>query len=189
MNAATHSSRLRHLALLIFVVLLCGCVSKDMSDLDGYANKVLARKGGAIEPLPPIKPYERYLYRAAELGLRDPFKSFIEEERKVDKVGQIPDARQQEYANEIMTHNREELEGHELDTLRMVGVLENVDNLWGIVRDPQGTVHRIRVGNYVGRNYGKVINIQEDRIDVREITKDAQGHYEERGATLALSEE
>jgi type IV pilus assembly protein PilP len=71
----------------------------------------------------------------------------------------------------------------------MVGVLENVDNLWGIIRDPQGTVHRIRVGNYLGRNYGKVINIQEDRIDVREITKDAQGRYEERGATLALSEE
>jgi type IV pilus assembly protein PilP len=189
MKAAIHSSLLRHLTPLTFIVLLCGCVTKDMSDLDNYADKVLARKGGEIKPLPPIKPYERYLYRAAELGLRDPFRSFIEEERKVEQVGQITDARQQEYANEVMTHNREELEGHELDTLRMVGVLENVDNLWGIIRDPQGTVHRIRVGNYLGRNYGKVINIQEDRIDVREITKDAQGRYEERGATLALSEE
>lgn len=189
MKVSNHSILLRYLASLTVAMLLCGCVSKDMSDLDNYASEVLARKGGEIEPLPPIKPYERYLYRAADLGLRDPFKSFIEEERKVEQVEQITDARQQEYANEIMTHNREELESHELDTLRMVGVLENVDNLWGIVRDPQGTVHRIRVGNYVGRNYGKVINIQEDRIDVREITQDAQGRYEERGATLALSEE
>lgn len=189
MKAASHPNLPRHLASLTFAALLCGCVAKDMSDLDNYASQVLSRKGGEIEPLPPIKPYERYLYRAAELGMRDPFKSFIEEQRKVEQVDQVFDARQQEYANEVMTHNREELEGHELDTLRMVGVLENVDNLWGIVRDPRGTVHRIRVGNYVGRNYGKVINIQEDRIDVREITQDAQGRYEERGATLALSEE
>jgi len=189
MKSATQSCPLNCLVSLTFAVLLCGCVSKDMSDLDNYASEVLARKGGEIEPLPPIKPYERYLYRAAELGMRDPFKSFIEEERKVEQVEQITDARQLEYANEVMTHNREELENHEIDALRMVGVLENDDNLWGIVRDPQGTVHRIRVGNYVGRNYGKVINIQEDRIDVREITKDAEGRYEERGATLALSEE
>lgn len=189
MNAALHSRSPRLLLQLAAAGLLCGCVSKDMSDLENYASQVLARKGGEIEPLPPIKPYERYLYQAADLGLRDPFKSFIEEERKVEQVDKITDARQQEYANEILTHNREELEGHELDSLRMVGVLENDDNLWGIVRDPQGTVHRVRVGNYVGLNFGKVINIQEDRIDIREIVKDAEGRYEERQAALALSEE
>lgn len=189
MNVALHSRSPHLLLLLVAAGLVCGCVSKDMSDLEDYASQVLARKGGEIEPLPPIKPYERYLYQAADLGLRDPFKSFIEEERKVEQVDKITDARQQEFANEILTHNREELEGHELDALRMVGVLENDENLWGIVRDPQGTVHRVRVGNYVGMNFGKIINIQEDRIDIREIVKDAEGRYEERQAALALAEE
>ena len=189
MHGMQHSPYLRHLFGLALLTLLGGCVSKDMSDLEQYVDTVLARKGGSIEPLPPIKPYERYLYQAAELGQRDPFKSFIEEERRVEQVDKITDAQQQAYAAEILTHNREELEGHELDTLRMVGVLENVEALWGIVRDPRGVVHRVRVGNYVGRNFGKIINIQEDRIDVREIVKDAQGRYEERGVTLALSEE
>ena len=41
----------------------------------------------------------------------------------------------------------------------------------------------------MGSNYGKILNIQEDRIDLREIIKDSQGRWEERQATLALSEE
>jgi type IV pilus assembly protein PilP len=57
------------------------------------------------------------------------------------------------------------------------------------VRDPTGTVHRVQVGNYLGANYGKILNIQEDRIDLREIVKDSQGLWEERQATLALSED
>ena len=62
---------------------LGGCVSKDMTDLENYVSEVLARKGGRIEPLPPIKPYERYLYQAEELGLRNPFRSFMKEEAEI----------------------------------------------------------------------------------------------------------
>lgn len=167
-------------------MMLGGCVSRDMSDLENYAAEVLSRKGGRIEPLPPIKPYERYLYRAGELGSRSPFTSFMDEEEQVAEIAQVNDAEQQRFANEILTHNREELENFELDSLRMVGVLENAESLWGIVRDNGGVVHRVSVGNYVGRNYGKITNIQEDRIDIREIVKDSQGRWEERSASLAL---
>lgn len=170
-------------------LLLGGCVSKDMSDLENYAEEVLSRKGGTVEPLPPIKPYERYLYQAEEQGLRDPFRSFFDVEPEAEAVDRVVDAEQQKYTNEILTHNREELESYELDALRMVGVLENSEALWGIVEDAAGTVHRVQVGNYLGRNFGKIINIQEDRIDIREIIKDSTGRWEERPATLALSDE
>lgn len=189
MNAAHKTKPLRPLMALAVLALAAGCVSKDMTDLEDYASEVLSRKGGEIEPLPPIKPYESYLYQADKLGLRDPFRSFFDEEEKVTKVDKATDPNQEKYATEIQTHNREELEGYELDALRMVGVLENDAFMWGIVRDQQGVVHRVTVGNYVGRNYGKITNIQEDRIDIREIVKDAQGRYEERQAALALSEE
>ncbi len=180
---------LRALIALGLIVLMSGCVSKDMTDLQNYADEMLARPGGEIEPLPPIKPYERYLYQAQELRLRDPFRSIFDIRPEGPKIIEMDDPKQLEYANEISTHNREELEGYELDALRMVGVLENPENLWGIVRDQEGTVHRVQVGNYVGRNFGKIINIQEDRIDIREIIKDSVGRYEERSAALALSEE
>ncbi|MEQ8233990.1 MAG: pilus assembly protein PilP [Gammaproteobacteria bacterium] len=189
MNAVRTRRLFFYPALLVLVALGSGCVSRDMTDLENSVSEVLARKGGKIEPLPPIKPYERYLYQSGELGLRDPFETFAQAAKDVEQVEAITDAKQQEYANEILTHNREELETHELDALRMVGVLEDTDDLWGIVRDPDGVVHRVQVGNYVGRNFGKIINIQEDRIDIREIIRDAQGRYEERQASLALAEQ
>ncbi|MGH8597094.1 MAG: pilus assembly protein PilP, partial [Gammaproteobacteria bacterium] len=99
------------------------------------------------------------------------------------------DAAQQQYTDEIAAHNSEELENFELDSLRMVGTLQDSAELWGIVQDNAGTVHRVQVGNYVGRNLGKILNIQEDRIDLREVVKDADGRWEERQATLALAEE
>ena len=169
--------------------IMSGCVSRDKTDLEQYVAEVLARPGGRIEPLPPIKPYERYLYKSGELGLRDPFRSFFDEEREEEEIRPVDNPEQQRFASEILTHNREELERSELDSLRMVGVLENKAELWGIIRDSEGTVHRVRVGNYMGANYGKILNIQEDRIDLREIVKDSQGLWEERQVSLALSEE
>lgn len=55
---------------------LTGCGSRDIGDLEVYAHQVLARKGGQIEPLPEMKPYERYLYQSAQSGVRDPFEPF-----------------------------------------------------------------------------------------------------------------
>jgi type IV pilus assembly protein PilP len=189
MNVANISRISSFLLYIAAAFALSGCVSRDMSDLEQYVEEVLARKGGQIEPLPPIKPYERYLYQAAELGKRDPFESFLESKPEESKIEQITDSEQQKYTDEIMTHNREALEEFELDSLRMVGILENNDELWGIIEDNGGTVHRVQVGNYMGRNFGKIINIQEDSIELREITKSSQGQWEERQAKLALTEE
>jgi type IV pilus assembly protein PilP len=47
----------------------------------------------------------------------------------------------------------------------------------------------VQIGNYIGRNFGKILDIQEDRIDLREIVKDGDGRWEERQASLALLEE
>ena len=172
--------------ILAASLLLAGCVNKDMSDLERYAQEVLARPGGRIEPLPPIKPYERYLYQAGNMELRDPFRSFLIREEEKKPVTPVDDPNQRKYATEILTHNREDLEQFELDALRMVGILEDKKVLWGIVQDTDGVVHRVQVGNYLGRNYGKILNIQEDRIDLREIVKDSEGRWEEREASLAL---
>ena len=174
---------------LATILLMAGCVNKDMSDLESYRDEVLARPGGRIEPFPPIKPYERYLYQAGNIGLRDPFKSFLIQEKPEKPVTPVDDPEQRRFATEILTHNREDLEYYELDSLRMVGILEDKNVFWGIVQDTEGVVHRVQVGNYLGRNYGKILNIEEDRIDLREIVKDSEGRWEEREATLALYEE
>ena len=178
--------RLPPLALTLALALaLAGCAEQRMDDLKRDVDKLLARKGSKIQELPPIEPYEVYTY--ASSGARDPFEPFYKPEQTVADTssgqgtagsGIRPDS----------TRNREELEQYALDSLRMMGTLELGDGLWGIIRSPDGTIHRVQTGNYLGRNHGKVVSIAEDRIELNEIIPDGQNGWQERAAALALFE-
>ncbi len=169
-------------------LVLGGCVSTDSSDLNAYIAEILARQGGRIEPLPEIKPYEAYAYQSAGQDARDPFKLFYQADDETLSEEQENAGLTKEMEDEIRHRSKEELEQYELDSLRMVGTMDNGDTNWGIIQDPGGAVHRIRVGNYMGRNTGKVLNVFEDRIEVREIVRNSQGRWEERQAAIALVE-
>ena len=168
-------------------LLLSGCVSRDISDLENQVSEILARPGGRIEPLPEIQPYEAYVYQSADLERNSPFKLFyVLDIPEITDGAVVDDGMTDEMRREVRERNREELEQFELDSLRMVGTLENETNDWAIVLDPSGVVHRVQQGNYMGRNIGKVINILEDRIELREIIQNTNGRWEEREAALAL---
>jgi type IV pilus assembly protein PilP len=167
-------------------LLLAGCVSHDISDLEGFVEEVLARPGGHIKPLPEIKPYEAYAYQSAAANAGDPFRLFYQQIAPDVADAPVDDGLTEEMVREIRSRNRDELEQFELDSLRMVGTLEDTDENWGIIQDPDGTVHRVKVGNYLGVNIGKIINIFEDRIELREIIQDSRGRWEERQAAIAL---
>lgn len=177
--------------LLLFMLGIGGCVSSNMSDLEKQVAQIMARPGGKLEPLPEIKPYEAYVYESGKSGARNPFKRFYIQEQSIaieESKGPVDDGLTEEMRNEIQNRNREELEKFELDSLKMVGTLQNNDNHWGIVIDPGGIVHRVKTGNYVGLNIGKITSIEEEKIEVREIVKNNNGRYEERNAQLPLVE-
>ena len=180
-----HLRCLPHLALALSVsMLLAGCAEQRMDDLKRDVNKLLARKGSKIQELPPIEPYEVYTY--ASVGSRDPFEPFFKPEQLANET-----AAAQTTGNGIRPdtdRNREELEQFALDSLRMMGTLELGDGLWGIVRSPDGTIHRVQAGNYMGRNHGKIVSIAEDRIELNEIIPDGQNGWQERTAALGLFE-
>ena len=173
---------------LAVLILVSGCVSSDMSDLETWKDEVLSRPGGRIVPLPEIKPYEAYSYKSASEGLRDPFQEFYEQRVEADTKVDQNAGLTAEMERELRNRNREELEKYELDSLQMVGTMNNEGNSWGIIKDPDGNVTRVRVGNYIGRNIGKIVNIYEDRIELREIVQNNQGRWEERQAAIALIE-
>lgn len=178
---------IRIIFCLLAALTVTGCVSRSISDLEQYAQDVLARPGGRIEPIPEIVPYEPYEYQSAKKDARSPFELFYQKKEEVaeaEESGLTPEMEQ-----EIKTRHREELEQFELDSLRMVGTLQDSDEMWGIIQDPDGVVHRVREGNYMGRNIGKILNIYEERIVLREIFKNSQGRWEERQAAIALAEE
>lgn len=187
-----HSNRYIRLTIVVLAILgIAGCVSGDMSDLEKQVSKIMSKPGGRLEPLPEIKPYEAYVYESGKSGARNPFKRFYVVEQSLaieESEGPVDDGLTEEMRNEIQNRNREELEGFELDSIKMVGTLQNEDNHWGIVLDPGGIVHRVKTGNYIGLNIGKITSIQEEQIEVREIIKDNSGRYGERKALLPLTE-
>ena len=187
-----HSNRYIRLTIVLLAILgVAGCVSGDMSDLEKQVSKIMSKPGGRLEPLPEIKPYEAYVYESGKLGAHNPFKRFYVVEQSLaieESEGPVDDGLTEEMRNEIQNRNREELEGFELDSIKMVGTLQNEDNHWGIVLDPGGIVHRVKTGNYIGLNIGKITSIEEEQIEVREIIKDNSGRYGERKALLPLTE-
>ena len=187
-----HSNRYIRLTIVVLAILgVAGCVSSDMSDLEKQVSKIMSKPGGRLEPLPEIKPYEAYVYESGKLEARNPFKRFYVVEQSLaieESEGPVDDGLTEEMRNEIQNRNREELEGFELDSIKMVGTLHNEDNHWGIVLDPGGIVHRVKTGNYIGLNIGKITSIEEEQIEVREIIKDNSGRYGERKALLPLTE-
>lgn len=177
-------ARVLHAAIVAMVVVgLTGCVEGNMSDLETYAQQVLARKGTGIEDLPPVEPYEVYTYSSTD-GV-DPFEPFYKEVPSGPTAVAAPGSG----ISPNFDRNREELENYSLDSLRMMGTLELNEELWGIVRSPDGTIHRVQVGNYVGRNHGKIVGISEESIDLNEIIQDGQGGWQERDAALALTQQ
>jgi len=163
--------------LLLLSMMLAGCMNQDMSDLQQYVQKVKARKEGYIEPLPEIKQVETFSYEAADR--RDPFRPVQNEpevarERVDDGIAPDPNRR------------KEELEAYSLDSLRMVGTLEQAGVMWGLISTKDKTIYRVKVGNYMGQNHGQITRIDETGIELTEIVPDAQGGYRERQASLTL---
>jgi len=173
--------RLPGIHWLLLLVLLAGCAaSTDTSDLERFVEQVRARKATPIEPLPEFKPYETFLYEAYDL--RSPFTPSTTDltaaARQQEGSGIRPD----------LNRPREPLEEYALEALRMVGTLEKDGRRWALIQTPDGTIHRVTIGNYLGQNNGKIVRITEFGVELKEIVPDGLGGWQERETTLALSE-
>ncbi|NIN58721.1 MAG: pilus assembly protein PilP [Xanthomonadales bacterium] len=164
--------------LSIGLLVACG---GDMSDLDSYIRDVQARPAKPIPPIPPVRTYEPYAYDG-QLG-RDPFRASTTEGSDSEVVGT-----QRSGPRPDPNRSREYLERYELDTLDMVGTFAKGDDYWGLIRDPDGVIHRVAVNNYLGKNHGRVTRIRETGVDLSELIGDGMGGWLVREATIALDE-
>jgi type IV pilus assembly protein PilP len=166
------------LSLVCFVLSACG--GDDFSDLEQKIAEIKARPKGKIDPLPPIKNTEPFSF---DLDGRDPFKP-VEKEAAPD--ADTPDNGVKPDTSRV----KEDLESYALDTLRMVGTLKD-STLWGLVKSNNGTIYRVKVGNHMGLNDGKIIEISNDEIKLMEIVQDKNPdkdkiHWNEQPASLKL---
>lgn len=165
--------------LIAITATLTGCVGgDDFSDLQSFMDQERARPKGSIEPLPKFQPYEAFTYSAA--ALRSPFQPPV----KIDLASQQKGSKN---VKPDESRVRQFLEGFNIETFEMVGVLGNQGISYALVRGAGG-VHRIKIGDYLGRNHGRVTSIDEAKVDVIEIVPDGEGGWLERPRSLTLKE-
>ncbi len=173
---SNHFKKLNILAITAAVMLLTGGCSRDVNDLYTFIETEKASNVGSVRSLPQFKPYESFTYTASEL--RDPFVSNMELD---EDPAMVADALHPE-----TNRPRQPLEQFPLDTLAMVGIMEQKDNRWGLIKDPQNIVHRVQLGNYMGQNEGRIVEITETDVHLVEIVPDGIGGYIERDASIAI---
>lgn len=172
-------SPIRVFSMVAMLVFLAGCNGDgDFSDLDAYMNEMRLRAPGKIEPTPTFRSYPTFTYNAA--NLRSPFTP----QQKVDPAGRKAGSRNVKPDPDRV---KQYLEGFNIEQFEMVGTISNAAGSFALLRGAGG-VHRLKVGDYLGRNDGRIVAISGSQVDVVEIVPDGQGAWLERPRTLPLKE-
>jgi type IV pilus assembly protein PilP len=179
------------LLLGVALVALAGCAQRDLTELQQFVETT-KRTTPVKKPDPPpeIKPYTPFAYTAQ--GIKDPFlvAPFAQEEEL--ELTQEAAERSGSYTGVRPDPNRvrEELEKYSLGSLKMMGTFRmgGGPQLWALVLAPDGVVHRVQKNNYLGTNHGKIVNVTEQRVDLKEIVPDGPGRWQERDSFLSLTQ-
>ena len=139
--------------------------------------EVKQRPKGLIDPVPNYPPMELFAYQA--MSKRSPFTKEVQI-KEIEQLAGNSNVKPDE--NRV----KEFLESFPVESLRMVGTVFKDGVLWALVDDGAGSVHRVKNGNYLGRNHGKVVGVAEAQIDVVEIVPNGAGAWLERPRSLSM---
>ncbi|HET9043196.1 MAG TPA: pilus assembly protein PilP [Burkholderiales bacterium] len=172
---------MRRLAITLGVALaLAGCEGGEQQELRAELASMTKDLRGKVDPLPVVKAYEPVPYTAYDLA--DPFGPAKIQLVAAKGAGQGAGGLQPD-----LSRPKEPLEAFPLESLKMVGTLERGKQTYALVRADAG-LYRVRVGNYLGQNFGVITKITDSEVGLRELVQDAGGDWTERESTLLLQE-
>lgn len=163
--------------------LLAGCGSSKEEDVRQWMAEERNKTQPKVAPIPAPKQFKPEPYTNATA--LEPFSN-----QKLTQALKRDSSQAASNAALIapeLARRKEPLEAYPLDSMALVGsiiksgqhvALVKVDNL----------LYQVRVGSYLGQNYGKVTKITETEVSLREIVQDAVGEWIERVATIQLQE-
>ena len=175
-----------------FLTLLCasvlsagltGCSSSNQGELQTWMVEQRAATKAHVTPLPEPSKFSPQAYQSE--GQIEPFSNLkLTQALKRDSSQATSNAAL--IAPEL-ARRKEPLEATPLDAVKMVGSLIKVGQPVALVR-VDNLIYQVRTGNYLGQNYGRVTQVSETGVALREIVQDAAGEWVERNATLQLLE-
>ena len=183
MNQRFPSKLIRASLFVLATLPLAGCL-KGTSDLQEFVEHEKANPSRTpITPVPAPKNFETFTYHVTETDAsghqeprRDPFGASRKEQKEAESAnGTMPDP-----------HPKEKLENYPLDALKMVGTVGAGSGIEGLIKDPDGTVNRVHIGNYLGQNNGKIVAISTNRIDLVELIPEGNGRWPQHPTSIEL---
>ncbi|NRF66605.1 pilus assembly protein PilP [Aquincola sp. S2] len=160
-------------------IALAACTGED-EDLSAWMEQQRRDVKPNVQPLTPPKKFDPAPYAGAQSV--DPFSN-----QKLS-VALKQEARQPNslLASE-MNRRKEPLEAYPTDSMSMVGSVTRSGQQYALLR-VDNLLYQVKLGDYLGQNYGKVTRITETEVALREIVQDAAGEWIERTSTLQLQE-
>ena len=166
--------------LAMCAVLTLGACSNDQDELRQWMEQQRREIKPSVTPLQPPKKFDPQPYNVAEAV--DPFS-----QQKLT-VALKQEARQPNSLLAAELNRRKEpLEAYPLDSMNMVGSVNKQGQPFALLK-VDTLLYQVKVGDYLGQNYGRITRIGETEIALREIVQDAAGEWIERPATLQLQE-
>lgn len=167
------------LGLLALLLLLSACSGGPDGDLVAYVERVKATQAKAPEAPQVTEKHETFRYKADSEGIRDPFSG---------KISRVASGKQQGQGPRPNSHRgRQALEQYPLESLSLVGTMSSANRTVALVRSDDGVIHQVKLGDYMGQNYGKVIAIEAKQIKIRELVPDGSDGWQERTTTVGLA--
>jgi type IV pilus assembly protein PilP len=171
---------MRRLAILSTATfLLAGC-SANHEELQQWMEQQRREVKPNVTPLVPPKPFDPEPYTVAQAV--EPFST----QKLTVALKQEARGPNSLLATEL-NRRKEPLEAFPLDSMSMVGSVVRDGRPFALLR-VDNLLYQVKVGDYLGQNYGRVTRIAETEVMLREIVQDAAGEWIERSASLQLQE-
>lgn len=172
------------ISISVMALFLSGCNQKELSELEAYVHNVKNRPARPIEPIPTIKPYLRFIYPGHNV---DPFDRAALAPSSVPVVMETGKPQVVDRGIQLdQTRVKQFMERYPLDALRMVGSVYQQNELWALVKIPDGGIQRVKRGNYIGRNHGKITKVTDSMMELKELIPNGFGGYKERDNKVLL---
>lgn len=173
---------MNRLIAIAAIALVAGCGGGEHSDLQLELSELSKDMRGRVNPLPPVKPYTAYSYSSFELA--DPFSPV---KVKLDTRAAKNEGANADAASFHQNRPKEPLEAYPLESLKMVGTLERGLTTQALVKADKA-LFRVKVGGYLGQNFGLVTKINDGEVVLKELVQDGTGDWTERVSSLQLQE-
>ena len=168
------------LALTMAVASLLAACGANHEELQQWMEQQRREVKPNVKPLQPPKKFDPQPYALAQAV--EPFSN-----QKLTVAIKQESRQPNSLLSGELNRRKEPLESYPLDSVRMVGSLARGGLPYALLK-VDSLLYQVKVGDYLGQNYGRIIKIGETEIALREIVQDAAGEWIERVSKLQLQE-